>query len=155
MIPKGFLTNKQQEIWKHLSRKTSKAEIGRILGITRQAVHYAEEAIIPKVEQALIQVAYSNMLDIKHIDVTNGVLLGYSPSSKNKVIITFSATNGIQTWHYQNPNCSQCEWVKRCRKRLIEEALERGITLSKTDENMPPSKLALHIFSKIIPELQI
>jgi hypothetical protein len=153
MLPKGFLTNKQLEIWKHLTRKTSKAEIGRQLGITRQAVHYAEEAIIPKIDQALTQVAYANMLDVKYIDATRGVLLGYNPSTKNQVIVTFSATNGVQTWHYQHPDCNLCEWVGRCKTRLIEEASERDIELSNNVINEPPSKLALHIFSRIIPEL--
>jgi hypothetical protein len=155
MIPKGYLTNKQREIWKHLTKNTSKAEIGRLLGITRQAVHYAEEAITQKVEQALTQAAHANMVDIKYLDATRGVLLGYSPSTKNKVIVTFSAKNGVQTWHYQNPDCDQCEWVERCKTRLIEEALERGVELSKIDENLPPSKLALLIFSKIVPELSM
>jgi len=153
MIPKSYLTNKQREIWKHLTKKTSKAEIGRHLGITRQAVHYAEEAIAQKVEQALTQAAHANMLDVKYIDTTRGVLLGYCPSTKNKVIVTFSATNGVQTWHYQNPDCNQCEWVERCKTRLIEEASERGIELSSNVINEPPSKLAIHIFSQIIPEL--
>jgi hypothetical protein len=153
MLPRGFLTIKQLEIWKQLTRKTSKAEIGRQLGITRQAVHYAEEAIIPKIEQALRQVAHANMLDVRYIDATRGVLLGYSPSSKNQVIVTFSATNGVQTWHYQNPDCSLCDWVERCKTRLIEEASERGIELSTKVINEPPSKLAVHIFSHIIPEI--
>ena len=53
MIPNAFLTNRQLEIWRHLTKKITKAEIGRHLGITRQAVHYAEEAIIPKVARAM------------------------------------------------------------------------------------------------------
>ena len=63
-------TNRQLEIWRHLTKKITKAEIGRHLGITRQAVHYAEEAIIPKVENALTYVAHANMLDIQHLDAT-------------------------------------------------------------------------------------
>lgn len=153
MISNAFLTNRQLEIWKHLSKKITKAEIGRRLGITRQAVHYAEEAIIPKVSQALTQVAYANMLDIKYLDATKGVLLGYSPSTKTKVIVTFSAINGVQTWHYEQPDCNLCEWVDNCRKRLIEEATERDVELSDKIKDLPPSKLALYIFSEIIPEL--
>ena len=155
MISNAFLTNRQLEIWRHLSKKTTKAEIGRNLGITRQAVHYAEEAIIPKVDQALTQVAHANMLDIKYIDATKGVLLGYSPSTKNKVIVTFSAVNGVQTWHYEHPDCGLCEWVDRCKKRLIEEASERDVELSDEVRDFPPSKLALHIFSQIVPELVV
>jgi len=153
MITNTFLTNRQLEIWRHLTKKITKAEIGRHLGITRQAVHYAEEAIIPKVENALTHVAHANMLDIQYLDATKGVLLGYSPSTKNKVIVTFSAINGIQTWHYENPDCGICEWVDRCKKRLIEEASERNIELSVEIRGLPPSKIARHIFSQIIPEL--
>ena len=155
MISNAFLTNRQLEIWRHLTKKTTKAEIGRHLGITRQAVHYAEEAIIPKVDQALKQVAHANMLDIKYLDATKGVLLGYSPSTKNQVIVTFSAINGVQTWHYEHPECGLCEWVDRCTKRLIEEATERDIELSDEIRGLPPSKLALHIFKQIIPELVV
>ena len=155
MISNAFLTNRQLEIWKHLTKKTTKAEIGRHLGITRQAVHYAEEAIIPKVENVLTQVAHANMLDIKYLDATKGVLLGYSPSTKNKVIVTFSAINGVQTWHYEHPECSLCEWVDRCTKRLIEEATERDIELTDQIRGLPPSELALHIFTQIIPELVV
>ena len=153
MPPKPFLTNRQLEIWRYLTKKTSQAEIGRNLGITRQAVHYAEEAIIPKVEQTLTNVAHANMLDIKYLDASRGILLGYSPSSKNQVIVTFSAVNGVQTWHYEHPDCALCDWVDRCKKRLIEEANERDIDLSDEVKTLPPSKLASHIFSEIIPEL--
>ena len=153
MLPNAFLTNRQLEIWRHLTKKITKAEIGRHLGITRQAVHYAEEAIIPKVENALTHVAHANMLDIQYLDATKGVLLGYSPSTKNKVIVTFSAINGIQTWHHEHPDCGQCEWATRCKNRLIEEATERDVDLSKEIRGLPPSKLALHIFSQIIPEV--
>jgi hypothetical protein len=155
MLPKAFLTNRQLEIWRHLTKKTTKAEIGRHLGITRQAVHYAEEAIIPKVEQALIHVAHANMLDIKYLNAMKGVLLGYSPSTKKKVIVTFSAINGIQTWHYEHPDCGLCEWVDRCKNRLIEEAAERDIELSDEVRSLPPSELALQIFSQLIPELVV
>jgi DNA-binding CsgD family transcriptional regulator len=153
MLKNTFLTNRQLEIWRHLIKNITKAEIGRLLGITRQAVHYAEEAIIPKVGHALRYTAYANMLNIQYLDATKGVLLGYSPSSKNKVIVTFSAINGVQTWHYEHPDCGLCEWVDRCKTRLIEEATERDVELSDKVRSLSPSKIALHIFSKIIPEL--
>jgi transcriptional regulator len=73
MLTKSFLTNRQLEIWRHLTKKITKAEIGRHLGITRQAVHYAEEAIIPKIEQALTHIAHANMLDIQYLDATTNI----------------------------------------------------------------------------------
>jgi hypothetical protein len=155
MLSNSFLTNRQLEIWRHLTKKITKAEIGRHLGITRQAVHYAEEAIIPKIEQTLTHAAQANMLDILYLDATKGVLLGYSPSTKNNVIVTFSAINGVQTWHYEHPDCGLCEWVDRCRDRLVEEAAERDVELTDEVRGLAPSNLALYIFSQIVPELVV
>jgi len=69
------------------------------------------------------------------------------------VIVTFSARNGVQTWHYEQPDCGACRWEDNCRQRLLDEAEEREITLSEEDRQLPPSKLAHAIFSKIIPGL--
>ena len=153
MLAKAYLTDKQLEIWRLHLKRLSQAEIGRHLGITRQAVHYAEGYILPKVEATLTQVAKANMLDVKYIDSTNGVLLGYSPSTREQAIVTFSAVNGVQTWHYQQPDCSICDWVDRCKDRLLQEAEERDVEISEEMCGLPPSELAHRIFSQIIPEL--
>ena len=153
MLPRAYLTDRQLEIWRLLLRRFSKAEIGRRLGVTRQAVHDAEGIITPKVDGALQHAADANMLDVLYVNSRKGVLLGYSPSTKERVIVTFSATNGVQTWHYQQPDCGVCEWVDRCRDRLIQEAAERDVSLPEDMTSLPPSKLAHHIFSQIIPEL--
>lgn len=136
-------------------KRFSQAEIGRLLGISRQAVNYAEGYILPKVEETLLQVAEANMLDVRYIDSTRGVLLGYSPSSREQVIVTFSAVNGVQTWHYQQPDCGICDWVDRCKDRLIQEAEERDVEISEEMRGLPPSELSHHIFSQIIPELSL
>lgn len=153
MLPRAYLTDRQLEIWRLLQRHPSKAEIGRRLGVTRQAVHDAEGIITPKVDGALQHAADANMLDVLYVNPSKGVLLGYSPSTKERVIVTFSATNGVQTWHYQQPDCGVCEWVDRCRDRLIQEAAERDVSLPEDMTSLPPSQLAHHIFSQIIPEL--
>ena len=153
MLPQAYLTDRQLEIWRLLQRHPSKAEIGRRLGVTRQAVHDAEGIITPKVDGALQHAADANMLDVLYVNSSKGVLLGYSPSTKERVIVTFSATNGVQTWHYQQPDCSVCAWVDRCRDRLIQEAAERDASLPEDTTSLPPSKLAHHIFSQIIQEL--
>jgi len=153
MLPRAYLTDRQLEIWRLLLRRFSKAEIGRRLGVTRQAVHDAEGIITPKVDGALQHAADANMLDVLYVNSSKGVLLGYSPSTKERVIVTFSATNGVQTWHYQQPDCGVCEWVDRCRDRLIQEATERDVRLPEDMTGLLPSKLAHHIFSQIIPEL--
>ena len=153
MLPTAYMTDRQLEIWRLRLKGLSKAEIGRTLGITRQAVYDAEGIMLEKVEQALIHTAESNMIEPRYVDSTKGVLLGYNPASQQKVIITFSARNGIQTWHYEQPDCSLCKWIDRCRNRLIAEAEERGVDLSQEDKSHSPSELAHIIFSSIIPEL--
>jgi hypothetical protein len=153
MLPSAYLTDRQLEIWSLRLKGLSKAEIGRNLGITRQAVYDAEGIMLDKVERALIHTAESNMIEPRYIDAKKGVMLGYSPANKQQVIITFSAKNGIQTWHYEQPDCKQCKWMTRCRERLIEETNERNITLTADERTLPPSKLAHTIFSKVIPEI--
>ncbi len=154
MLPNAYLTERQLEIWSLRRRGTSKAEIGRMLGITRQAVYDAENVMLEKVELALTHTAQSNMIEPQHIDATRGILLGYSPQTQQRVIITFSARNGVQTWHYQQPNCEMCRMVSSCRNRLIQEADERDIYLTGEEKALIPSKLAHRIFSEIIPELK-
>jgi hypothetical protein len=154
MLPSGYMTDRQLEMWGLLLKGLSKAEVGRTLGVTRQAVYDAGLIMIEKVEQALMHTAESNMVETQYIDISKGVLLGYSPATKNKVIITFSPRNGVQTWHYQQPECAQCTLVERCRSRLIQEANERGISLTGEEKALVPAKLAHTIFSEIIPGLK-
>jgi DNA-binding CsgD family transcriptional regulator len=153
MLPSAYLTDRQLEIWRLRFKGFSKAEVGRRLGITRQAVYDAEKYMLQKVESALRHVAEASRIEVHYLDPSKGVLLGFNPSTNDKVIITFSARNGVQTWHYEQPDCSSCRWVDRCHSRLMSEAEERGVRLSKEEARLPPSKLAHFIFSQVIPGL--
>jgi len=153
MLPQAYLTERQLEIWRLRFKGLSKAEVGRRLGITRQAVYDAEKYTLEKVESALRHVADASRIEVQYLDPSKGVLLGLDPSTSNRVIVTFSARNGVQTWHHEQPDCGQCQWEENCRRRLVDEAEERGIRLSTEERELPPSKLAHSIFSKIIPEL--
>jgi hypothetical protein len=153
MLPQAYLTDRQLEIWRLRFKGLSKAEVGRRLGITRQAVYDAEKYTLEKVESALRHVADASRIEVHYLDPSKGVLLGFDPSTSNKVIVTFSARNGVQTWHYEQPNCGECQWEESCKRRLVDEAEERGIRLLAEERELPPSKLAHAIFSKIIPGL--
>ena len=150
-LPQAYLTDRQLEIWRLRFRGLSKAEAGRRLGITRQGVFDAEKQSLEKVEKALRDVAQVNRIDIGYIDPMKGILHGYHPSTKNRVIVTFSARNGVQTWHYDQLDCGACKWEDKCRQRLMNEADERGVQLSEEDKEKPPSRLAHAIFSSLIP----
>ena len=153
MLPQAYLTDRQLEIWRLRFKGLSKAEVGRRLGITRQAIYDAEKYTLEKVESALRHVAEASRIEIHYLDPLKGVLLGLDPSTSNRVIVTFSARNGVQTWHYEQPDCGSCIWVERCKKRLLDEAEERNVGLSSEEIELPPSKLAHAIFSRIIPGL--
>ena len=153
MLPTAYLTDRQLEIWSLRLKGLSKAETGRRLGITRQAIYDAEGVMLGKVENALIHAAQSNMVEPQYVDAAKGVLLGYSPQTRQRIIITFSARNGVQTWHHEQPDCGSCGWVDGCRRRLIDEADERGVKLTGEEKRLPPSELAQRIFSAIIPGL--
>jgi hypothetical protein len=153
MLPQAYLTERQLEIWRLRFKGLSKAEVGRRLGITRQAVYDAEKYTLEKVESALSHVAEASRIEVHYLDPSKGVLLGFDPSTNNRVIVTFSARNGVQTWHYEHPNCGECHWEENCRRRLMDEAEEREIDLSAEEMKLPPSRLAHTIFSKVIPGL--
>ena len=154
MLPQAYLTDRQLEIWSLRFKGLSKAEVGRRLGITRQAVYDAERYTLEKVESALRHVAEASRIEVRYLDPSKGVLLGFHPSTNNRVIVTFSARNGVQTWHYEQPDCGTCHWEDRCKRRLLDEAEERNIQLSSKERELPPSKLAHAIFSSLILGLE-
>ena len=153
MLPQAYLTDKQLEVWSLLLKDLSKAEVGRRLGVTRQAIYETENVILGKVEQALVHAAEAGMIETRYRDPSKGVLLGMNPSTGRRVIITFSSKNGVQTWHYEEPECASCRWADRCRRRLLDEAEERDVKLSPEERELSPARLAHLIFSRVIPGL--
>ena len=153
MLTSAYLTEKQLTIWDLNRLGYKQADIGRRIEATRQAAYDALKISLEKVDLALRHAAEANMVEIKYVDPKNGILLGAVPQDSSQVIITFSKRHGIQTWHYEEPQCGACRWTKRCAERLIDEAEERNIKLNEGQKREPPSKLAQLIFSKLIPGL--
>ena len=153
MLSSAYMTTRQLEIWDLNRRGESRAEIGERFGFTRQAVYDALKVSLGKVESALSHAAEASSIEVIRIDAKNGILLGRTPIDSNKVIITFSKRHGVQTWHFEEPDCDKCSYMKRCTERLIDEAEERAIELGVEQRKLPPSKLAHIIFSKLLPEL--
>jgi len=153
LLTSAYLTEKQLTIWDLNRLGYKQADIGRRIEATRQAAYDALKISLEKVDLALRHAAEANMVEIKYVDPKNGILLGAVPQDSSQVIITFSKRHGIQTWHYEEPQCGACRWTKRCAERLIDEAEERNIKLNEGQKREPPSKLAQLIFSKLIPGL--
>ncbi|MCX6654440.1 MAG: hypothetical protein NTY03_04880 [Candidatus Bathyarchaeota archaeon] len=153
MITSAYLTNRQLDIWDMNRRGDPRSKISERFGFTRQAVYDALKISIEKVDVALRQTADASSIEIIRVDPKNGILLGRMPIDSSRVIITFSRKYGIQTWHFEEPNCDKCKYTKRCTERLQYEAKERDVEISEEQRKLPPSKLAHLIFSKLIPEL--
>ena len=132
----------------------SLAEIARRLDVTRQAVHKVAGNVDNQVTQALTQVASAAKIEVRQLDPTKGILLGYSYENENRVIITFSTKHGAQIWQYHAGKCGDCKSLNGCREVILGEAEERGITLTKEERDVMPSKLAHIVFSKVIPGLE-
>jgi len=154
LLSTAYLTTRQLEIWDLNRRGETRADIGERFGFTRQAVYDALKISLSKVESALRHTADASSIEIIRIDPTNGILLGTTPIDRSKVIITFSKKHGVQTWHFEEPDCDKCAYTKRCTERLIDEAEERRIEIDAEQRKLPPSKLAHAIFSRLIPELR-
>jgi DNA-binding CsgD family transcriptional regulator len=153
LLNSAYLTAKQLEIWDMNRQGKSRAEIGQKYEFTRQAAYDVLKISLRKVETALRHTADASSIEIIKVDAKNGILLGKTPVDSSKVIITFSKKHGIQTWHFEEPDCGKCGYAKRCMERLNDEAKERGIVLDEKQRNLPPSKLAHVIFSQLMPEL--
>lgn len=132
----------------------SLAEIGRRLGVTRQAISQAMKKIDKKVSQTLEATARAAKIEVRHLAPEKGILLGYSYETDDRVIVTFSTRHGVHIWHYYTGRCDGCEFHETCREVILDEAEERGIALTEEEEGRSPAEIARLVFSKVIPGLE-
>ncbi len=150
----AYLTPRQMNLWRLRFDGHSQSEISRKTGVTRQTVNKAFGVINSKVTKALLEGAKFNRIEISHLDMERGFLLGRSMKFGLDALITFSDENGLQTWYKGEGNCSKCETVDSCRKSLIKEAEIRHIPIPLNSEIEHPSQIADILFEKIMEEEQ-
>jgi hypothetical protein len=144
----AYLTTRETSIWDLRRRSNSQSEIGRLLGISRQAAHKSLSQIDEKVEQAFREAAKTNNLEIKSLNLVEGIMESYSPIHKLPVFVSFSRVNGLRVWYMHEGNCDSCGYEADCRTFLEREAEERSITLSGYEMDLPPTQLALKVFKR-------
>jgi hypothetical protein len=144
----AYLTAREASIWDLRRRSNTQSEIGRLLGISRQAAHKSLSQIDEKVEQAFREAARTNNLEIKTINLIDGIMESYSPIHKLPVFVSFSRINGLRVWYMHEGNCGSCGHETDCRTFLEREAEERSITLSGSEKELPPTQLALVVFKR-------
>jgi len=150
MMRAGYLTPKQLSFWSLRRQGLTQAEVSRRVGVTPQTTNKTFNAIDAKISRALTDAAQLHRLDIRTIDLRKGFLLGYSPTWKTDVLVTFSVANGIQVWYKGEGNCSECTKLESCRQTLIRESEERGIPLPRDKARIGPSHLADNLFKAIM-----
>ena len=146
----GYLTSRESIIWGLRRQKLSQADIGRRLGITRQAVNKALGVIDSKMEQAFLEAAETNRLEVRKLDLVEGVMEAHSPAYRIPVVVSLSRANGLRVWHFYEGKCADCGLEPSCRRMLLAEAEERGIEITEEDRRVQPTHLALRIFSRYL-----
>jgi transcriptional regulator with XRE-family HTH domain len=153
-VPFGF-TRQQLKIWGMGRDGLSQAEIARRLGVTRQAIHKALGPLNSKVSQALETAANAAKIEINKIYPKKGVLLGYSHETKDKAIVTFSTHHGAHIWYYYTGQCKGCNLNETCKNLILNEAEERGVTLTIDERKKNPAEIARLVFSIILHGVEL
>jgi hypothetical protein len=144
----GYLTSREANIWGLRRRARSQSDIGRELGVSRQAVHKAYRIIDGKVEQAFMEAAETNNLTVKTINLVEGIMEAHSPAHDLPVLVSLSNCNGLKVWYLYEGNCETCNLESSCRSVLEAEAEERGVELGAVHQLKPPTQLAIEILGR-------
>ncbi len=147
-----YLTGREIQLWNLRRRKLTQSQIGRRLGISRQAVHKSYPVIDSKLERAFSEAAETNNLEIRSINLVDGIMEAYSVAQDIPVVVSMSNSNGLRVWYLYEGKCGQCKLERSCRRILEAEAEERGISLSGEDRRMTPTQLAPKIFSRYLED---
>jgi hypothetical protein len=146
----AYLTPRETSVWDLRRRKNSQSEIGRLMGFSRQASHHALELIDEKVEKAFEEAASTNGLEVKRVNLVDGIMEAYSPVHRVPIFASLSRANGLRVWYMHEGECGKCQHEKGCRSFLEKEATERSIDLSYEELSQPPTQLALRVFGKYL-----
>jgi len=150
----GYLTSIQTRMWNLKRKGYSQAEISRQMNVTRQTVNKTINVIDSKITRALLEAAQLNRINVKSVNSQKGFLFGRSTVFDMDILVTFSERNGLQIWYKGEGGCSNCADADDCKKRLITEAEERGITLPDNVRIIKPARIADLLFKRILEESQ-
>jgi hypothetical protein len=129
------------------------ADIGRLFGVTRQAVYLALSLADREMLKSFKQLSETYKVTPTKIDTKKGLLLGYSQALGSPVIMAYSPKKGISLWYRYEGQCDGCEKWAHCAKLAIAEARRLDIELSPEEKRLPPARLAEIVFRKAWPEM--
>ncbi len=141
----AYLTSRETSVWDLRRKKNTQSEIARFMGFSRQASHHTLNLIDIKVDKAFKEAASTNGLQVKRVNLVDGIMEAYSPIHKVPVFVSLSKVNGLRVWYMHEGECGSCQHEKGCKDFLWTEAEERGIELDG-ESNLPPTLLAMKVF---------
>jgi hypothetical protein len=109
-----------------------------------------------KLSRTLLEVAQTNDFQVTRLYAKEAILLGYHPSLKRKVVVTYSTNHGIKVWYWnENPEkVTNEKFLRQTRDYLLDLAKEKCLDPRELAE-AHPAKLANLIFTKLIPEVNL
>jgi len=147
----AYLTNRQLHIWDLRRNGLSQSEIARKLNITRQAVNQLAQTIPDKVAAALSDASRLNRVEPRLIDSNRGVLVGWSKEFRTEAVITLHPRIGLRVWYQHNlGRCKICPDKTQCKSMLLENAEQLGVTVSRHERDLDPSRLSSLVFSRML-----
>ncbi len=141
----AYLTSRETSVWDLRRKKNTQSEIARLMGFSRQASHHTLNLIDAKVDKAFREAASTNGLQVKRVNLVEGIMEAYSPIHKVPVFVSLSKVNGLRVWYMHEGECGSCQHEGDCRGFLEKEAEERGIELDGAS-TLPPTLLAMKVF---------
>ena len=149
------LSPKQSLVWSLVRKGHTVASIAERLETTRQFVNQTKLTAEARLTNALMDVAQANNIQVTKINPDTGILLGYHPGLKRRVVVTYSTKHGIKVWYWfdKPEGVTDPEFLSQTRAYLLGIAEEQNLKVENARE-MHPAKLAQLIFSELIPELK-
>ena len=140
------LSDRQFEFWRLRRDGLANIHIAKQFRISRQAVSKALLTMEGKVDNALLEMAQANRIEVERYNAEKGVLFGRSVPFNVKAIVFVSAKHGVQVWYEHEGDCGSCPRYRECIELLWDFADELHTFLSKTDD---PTRLADELFAKL------
>ena len=147
----AYLTARQLHTWDMMRNGLSQSEIARRLNVSRQAVNQLAQVIPDKVAAALQDASSLNRVEARLVDSTRGILVGWSREFQTEAVVTLNPKVGLRIWYQHNlGRCKICPDGKKCRSVLFEEAEGLGVSLTRQEKDLDPSKLSGLIFKRAL-----
>jgi hypothetical protein len=146
------LTPSEASFWDLRRRGKGFAEIGRVTGVTRQAVYKAMLKADKAMADAFTDVAGTYRIDLEKVSTGMGMARGYSHTLRSMVVLAYDPDRGITVWYDYAGNCNGCAKRSECMSRILSEAARLGVTPPEGAEKMAPAEVAEEVLRKAWPE---